>query len=134
MLPGSRSVFLCTRPALGPEGTKSFAITIFDPDAPTGSGWWHWVVSEIPGDVNSIPAGGPLPAGARESINDFGYRGYGGPYPPPGPKHHYIHTVHALDCESLELPEEASSAMVRLLMSFHTLGTASFTGTFKNPG
>lgn len=115
-----------------PEGTKSFAVTVFDPDAPTGSGWWHWVVVDIPASVNHIPAGGPVPAGSVEKVNDFGYVGYGGPYPPPGPEHHYIHTVHALDVETLGLPADASSAMARLYLSFHELGRASFTGTFEN--
>lgn len=117
-----------------PEGTKSFAITVFDPDAPTGSGWWHWVVIDIPADVGHLPAGGPLPEGAVEKINDFGYAGYGGPYPPPGPAHRYVHTVHALDVETLGLPEDASCAMARLYLSFHELGRASFTGTFENRG
>lgn len=117
-----------------PLGTKSFAITIFDPDAPTGSGWWHWVVAGIPALVTSIPQGGPLPEGAYEKLNDFGYVGYGGPYPPPGPEHHYVHTVHALNVESLDLPADASSAMVRLYMSFYEIDRASFTATFKNPG
>lgn len=117
-----------------PEATKSYAVTIFDPDAPTGSGWWHWVVSDIPASVTSIPLGGPVPEGVRESVNDFGYKGYGGPYPPPGPAHHYIHTVHALGCDELDVPPDASSAMVRLVMSFHTLETASFTATFENRG
>lgn len=115
-----------------PDGTKSFAVTIFDPDAPTGSGWWHWVVADIPASVTSIPLGGPIPDGACEKINDFGYLGYGGPYPPPGPEHHYVHTVHALDVDTLGLPPDASSAMVRLYMSFHEIGRASFTATFKN--
>lgn len=116
-----------------PADTLGYAVTIFDPDAPTGSGWWHWVVAGIPGDVTSIPLGGPVPDGAYELMNDFGYVGYGGPYPPPGPAHHYVHTVHALDVADLGLPPDASSAMVRLYMSFHEIGRASFTGTFANP-
>src|SRR6266571_4858543 len=77
-----------------PAGTKSFAITVYDPDAPTGSGWWHWIVFDIPADVTSLPAGvgnpasGQTPKGAVQSKNDFGKPGYGGPCPPQGDKPH----------------------------------------------
>lgn len=117
-----------------PEGTKSFAITIFDPDAPTGSGWWHWVVINIPATITSIPLGGPLPPQAIEKPNDFGFPGYGGPYPPPGPPHRYIHTVHALNVESLDLPEEATNAATRFHIHGSEIARASLTGTFQNQG
>ncbi|MDU1726181.1 MAG: YbhB/YbcL family Raf kinase inhibitor-like protein, partial [Cutibacterium avidum] len=71
----------------GPEGTKSYAITIYDPDAPTGSGFWHWILADIPADVTSLDEGGPLPSGVREWTNDYQEDGYSGACPPPGPAH-----------------------------------------------
>ena len=65
----------------GPDGTQSYALTCFDPDAPTGSGWWHWVVTDIPAEVTSLAEGASLPAGARTWTNDYGYPGWGGPWP-----------------------------------------------------
>ncbi len=80
-----------------PKGTKSFAITVYDPDAPTGSGWWHWVVYNIPANVTSLPAGagdpnsGLMLKGAVQGNTDFGTAGYGGPCPPKGDKPHHYH-------------------------------------------
>ena len=116
-----------------PAGTRSFMVTCFDPDAPTGSGWWHWVVTDIPAGVTSLPQGGPLPDGARTWPTDYGYAGWGGPYPPPGPAHHYQFTVTALDVDRLDVPDDSTSANARLAASFHTLGTARLFATFKNP-
>lgn len=116
-----------------PEGTRSYAITCFDPDAPTGSGWWHWVVTDIPADVTSLTEGADLPAGARTWLNDYGYPGWGGPWPPPGPEHHYVFTVFAVGVERLDVPDEASSAVARLTLSFNVLAQASFTAVFTNP-
>lgn len=116
-----------------PEGTRSYAITCFDPDAPTGSGWWHWVVTDIPADVAALAEGADLPAGARTWTNDYGYPGWGGPWPPPGPAHHYVFTVFAVGVDRLDVPDEASSAVARLTLSFHVLGTGSFTALFRNP-
>lgn len=116
-----------------PEGTRSFAITCFDPDAPTGSGWWHWLVTDIPADVTSIPEGGPLPEGARTWLNDYGYRGWGGSWPPPGPAHHYVFTVHALPFERVDVPDTASAAFTRLMFMSDAVATADFTGLFQNP-
>lgn len=102
-----------------PAGTKSFAVTVYDPDAPTGSGWWHWVVFNIPASVNQLPrnAGDPqaktLPAGSIQSRTDFGKPGYGGPCPPTGDKpHRYQFTVYALKTDKLPLDENAPAAMV----------------------
>lgn len=117
----------------GPEGTKSYAITCFDPDAPTGSGWWHWVVTDIPATVTSWEEGAPLPAGARTWATDYGYSGWGGPWPPPGPAHHYVFTVFAVGVERLDVPDDTTSANVRLFLSFSELDRASFTATFANP-
>ncbi len=119
-----------------PEGTKSFAITVYDPDAPTGSGWWHWTVVNIPANVTSLAAGAgstkpALPAGAVQGRTDFGKPGFGGPCPPAGDKpHHYVFTVWALKVEKLDLNGEASGAMVGYNLNGNKLATASFTALF----
>jgi Raf kinase inhibitor-like YbhB/YbcL family protein len=122
-----------------PKGTKSFAVTVDDPDAPTGSGWWHWVVYNLPASTTSLPkdAGDPakklLPEGAIQSRTDFGAPGYGGPCPPPGDKpHHYHITVFALDVDKLPdaKDEQASAALVGFDLHFHTLAKATLTGIY----
>ncbi|CCF10469.1 MAG: kinase inhibitor [Pantoea ananatis] len=115
-----------------PEGTKSFVITCFDPDAPTGSGWWHWVVANIPADTTSLPQGAgsgkaALPAGALQTRTDFGQAGYGGAAPPAGETHRYIFSVHALDVDKIDVDEGASGAMVGFNVHFHVLASASLT-------
>ena len=121
-----------------PEGTKSFAITCFDPDAPTGSGFWHWTVANIPAGVSELaegasPAG--LPKGAVEGRTDFGKPGFGGAAPPPGHgPHRYIFTVFAVDTERLEVTPEDSGAVFGFNLHFHTLATASITGVYENRG
>lgn len=118
-----------------PEGTKSFAITCYDPDAPTGSGFWHWTVANIPADVSEIPAGGPVPAGAVEGRTDYGEPGFGGAAPPPGHgPHRYIFTVFAVDTEKLEVTPEDSGAKYGFNLHFHTLAKASITATYENKG
>ena len=113
-----------------PEGTKSFALTIYDPDAPTGSGFWHWVVFNIPANVKELKSGAGdlkknlLPAGAIQCVTDYGVPGYGGAAPNVGPAHRYIITVYALD-KKLELNEKASPAFVGFNMHFATLAKAS---------
>ena len=116
-----------------PDGTRSYAITCFDPDAPSGSGWWHWVVTDIPVDVTSLAEGAPLPAGARTWINDYGYRGWGGPWPPPGPAHHYVFTVFAVGVDRLDVQDDTTSAVARVNLSFNVLEKTSFTVLFQNP-
>lgn len=123
-----------------PAGTKSFAITAYDPDAPTGSGWWHWVVYNIPGNARSVPenAGVPesttLPTGAVQGRTDFGSIGYGGACPPQGDKpHRYVFTVHALKVEKLELPADATAALVGYMINANRLGKASLTARFSRP-
>lgn len=116
-----------------PDGTVGYAVTCFDPDAPTGSGWWHWIAFDIPAEVTRLEAGAPLLAPAREWTNDYGYAGYGGPCPPPGPAHRYVFTVHALDVDRLPVPEDATSAVCRFTLLAHAIGSASFTATFAVP-
>jgi Raf kinase inhibitor-like YbhB/YbcL family protein len=118
-----------------PKGTKSFAVNLYDPDAPTGSGFWHWVVVNIPADATSLPkgAGDPkgsgMPAGALQFHNDFGVVGYGGPCPPRGDKpHHYHFNVFALDVEKLGVDENTSAAIVGLNVRAHALAKATLTG------
>lgn len=118
-----------------PEGTRSFAITCYDPDAPTGSGFWHWTVANIPADVTEIPAGGPVPAGAVEGRTDYGEPGFGGAAPPPGHgPHRYIFTVFAVDTEKLDVTPEDSGAKYGFNLHFHTLAKASITATYENKG
>lgn len=113
-----------------PKDTKSFALTIYDPDAPTGSGFWHWVVFNIPADTKELkpgagdPAKNLLPAGAVQSRTDFGVPGYGGAAPNPGPAHRYIITVYALD-KKLDLDQNATAAFVGFNLHFATLAQAS---------
>ena len=103
-----------------PAGTKSFALTVYDPDAPTGSGWWHWVMFDIPADVNALsagagdPASGKAPRAAIQSRTDFGKPGYGGPCPPKGDApHRYIFTNYALKVDHIDVDQGASGALVR---------------------
>jgi len=119
-----------------PRATKSFAVTVYDPDAPTGSGWWHWVVYNIPADVTELPAGagnagGQLPTGAAQGHTDFGTSGFGGACPPAGDKpHHYIFTVYALKTEKISVPDEASAAMVGFMIHANSLAKASLTARY----
>jgi Raf kinase inhibitor-like YbhB/YbcL family protein len=118
-----------------PEGTRSFAITCYDPDAPTGSGFWHWTVANIPADVSEIPAGGPVPSGAVEGRTDFGEPGFGGAAPPPGHgPHRYIFTVFAVDTDRLDVTPDNSGAVFGFNLHFHTLAKASITATYENAG
>lgn len=120
-----------------PAGTRSLAVTIYDPDAPTGSGWWHWVVFNLPADTRGLPAGAgdpekpTLPAGAVQSRTDFGTPGYGGPCPPQGDKpHRYVVTVHALKVDNLPLLADTSGAMVGFNLNAVSLGKATLTARY----
>jgi len=120
-----------------PKETRSFAVTVYDPDAPTGSGWWHWVVFNLPADTTALAAGagdaaaGKAPKGAVQSRTDFGRPGWGGPCPPKGDKpHRYVFTVHALKVDKLDLDENATAALVGFMLNANRLGTASFTATY----
>jgi Raf kinase inhibitor-like YbhB/YbcL family protein len=111
----------------GPEGTQSYAITFYDHDAPTGSGFWHWVVYDIPSDVRSIK-GGALPAGAVEGNTDVGKPGFLGPCPPKGRKHRYTFTVHALKTPKLEVDKGATAALTGFFIYQNTLATGELNG------
>ena len=113
-----------------PEGTESYAVTCYDPDAPTGSGWWHWIAFDIPAQVTEREAGVGLDAPIRQWENDYGYVGYGGPCPPPGPAHRYVFTVYALDVEKLGVPDGATSAACRFNLLAHAIDSASFSATY----
>lgn len=119
-----------------PPGTKSFVVTCYDPDAPTGSGWWHWVVANLPADTRELEQGAgsgkaELPAGSLQTRTDFGSAGYGGAAPPKGESHRYIFTVHALDVDSLDVDEHASGALVGFNVHFHVLASASITAMYN---
>jgi Raf kinase inhibitor-like YbhB/YbcL family protein len=120
-----------------PKGTKSFALSVYDPDAPTGSGFWHWVIFNIPPDATSLPknAGDPksdaAPKGAVQSRTDYGVPGYGGPCPPKGDKpHHYHFTLFAVDVDKLDADSNASAAVVGFNLHFHTLAKATLTAVW----
>ena len=121
-----------------PHGTKSFAITAYDPDAPTGSGWWHWQIVNIPATTKELMtnAGSAkdnlVPVGSVQIANDYGIRGFGGACPPKGHGvHHYRFTVHALSVEKLELPENASGALVGYMINANTIESSSIESLYK---
>jgi Raf kinase inhibitor-like YbhB/YbcL family protein len=119
-----------------PEGTKSLALTIYDPDAPTGSGWWHWLIFNIDPQTKGLPANAGnvdahlAPTGSVQGRNDFGFTGYGGPCPPAGKPHHYIITLFALNVEKLPLDETASAALVGYNLNAHAIAKARMTVLF----
>ncbi len=117
-----------------PEGTRSFAVSVFDPDAPTGSGFWHWWVVDLPAGSTGLPkgagAGTGLPAGAVQGRNDFSAAGYGGPCPPKGLPHHYVITVYALDVDKLDVDPNASPAAFGVNVEAHTLAKTTLIGLY----
>lgn len=124
-----------------PEDTKSFAVTCYDPDAPTGSGFWHWTVANIPADISELASGAGavgganLPTGAIQGRTDFGDAGFGGAAPPAGHgPHRYIFTVFAVDVEKLDVTADNSGAVYGFNLHFHTLAKASITGIYENTG
>jgi Raf kinase inhibitor-like YbhB/YbcL family protein len=117
-----------------PKDTKSFAVSLYDPDAPIGSGFWHWWVANIPATVTSLPkgAGGGtgLPDGAVQSHNDFSLAGYGGPCPPKGKPHRYVITVYALKVDKLDVDDKASPAVFGFYANANALAKATLTGLY----
>ncbi len=122
-----------------PAGTKSFAITVYDPDAPTGSGWWHYVLVNLPASTDSLARSAGTdaklrPAGTRQVRNDYGLLDFGGACPPKGDKpHRYIFTVHALKVDKLDLPADATAALAGFMINANSLGKATLTATYARP-
>ena len=119
-----------------PAGTKSFALLVHDPDAPTGSGWWHWVVYDIPAGTTSLAANAGdstknlMPGGAVQGRTDFGTPGYGGPCPPPGKPHHYHFRLYALKVPKLDVPADATAAFIGFNVKANSLGETEILGLY----
>jgi Raf kinase inhibitor-like YbhB/YbcL family protein len=121
-----------------PEGTKSFAVTVYDPDAPTASGFWHWAVANIPASVTELPSGAgdkddpKLPEGAVQLRNDGGFAGFVGAAPPSGHgAHRYFIVVHAVDTDALDVDADTAPAVLGFNLFFHTLGRATLVATYE---
>lgn len=122
-----------------PAATQSFAVTCFDPDAPTISGWWHWQAFNIPGSVTELPRGAGaadgtgMPGGAVQTRTDFGTNGYQGSAPPPGDyPHRYFFVVHALDVPALDLGPDTPAAIVGFHLTAHGLARATMMLTYQH--
>jgi Raf kinase inhibitor-like YbhB/YbcL family protein len=121
-----------------PEGTRSFAVTVYDPDAPTASGFWHWAVANIPASVSELPAGAgdkdnpQLPEGAVQLRNDGGFAGYVGAAPPAGHgPHRYFLVVHAVGTDRLDVTADATPAVLGFNLFFNTVARATIVGTYE---
>jgi Raf kinase inhibitor-like YbhB/YbcL family protein len=124
-----------------PEGTRSYAVTVYDPDAPTASGFWHWAAFNIPAEITDLPAGAggadgtALPDGAVQLKNDAGMVGYVGAAPPPGHgTHHYYVVVHAVDLDQLDVPAEGTPAYLGFNLFSHALGRATIVAEYAIEG
>lgn len=120
-----------------PKGTEAFAILAYDPDAPTGSGWWHWQIVNIPKDASALAAGAGNPSkkltppGSTNLKNDYGAIGFGGACPPKGHGvHRYQFTIHALS-KKLDLPKDASAALVGYMVHANSLGSSTIEALYK---
>jgi Raf kinase inhibitor-like YbhB/YbcL family protein len=124
-----------------PAGTRSFALLLHDPDAPTGgAGWWHWIAFDIPAATTELAKGAgkadgsAMPRGAGTVANDYGLPGYGGPCPPEGDKpHRYVFTVYALKVDKLGVPKDANASTAGFMINANALGKASITGMYGRP-
>lgn len=121
-----------------PADTKGFAVTCYDPDAPTGAGWWHWILIGLPADCTSLAQGAGsadgdnLPTGARQLRNDYSTYDFGGAAPPAGDHfHRYFFTVFALDTDDLGMPEDPSAAVASFVINAHTIARGHITPVFK---
>lgn len=139
-IPGGKDISPQLSWSGAPEGTKSYAVTMYDPDAPTGSGFWHWAVADIPATVTSLPegagddTGSGLPAGAFQLPNDARAARYIGAAPPAGHgTHRYVIVVHALNVEAIGVPAEGTPAYLGFTMAGHILGRAVLTATAETP-
>lgn len=116
-----------------PEGTRSFAVTVFDPDAPTGAGWWHWALVNLPATTTALERGAAPPKGALQLRNDLGGAGYSGPCPPPGKPHRYQFTVWALKSDKLKLDGKAPAALAGAMARADALAHATITVQYGRP-
>jgi Raf kinase inhibitor-like YbhB/YbcL family protein len=123
-----------------PKDAKSFAVTAYDPDAPTGSGWWHWSVINIPANVTELKpdagnvSGANLPPGAKQVRIDYGVAAWGGACPPPGDKpHRYVFTVYALKTDKLDIPADATAALAGFMINGNTIAKGTFTAKYGRP-
>jgi Raf kinase inhibitor-like YbhB/YbcL family protein len=114
-----------------PGRTRGFALSVYDPDAGP-AGWWHWLVYNIPGDRRGLAAAlAPSAPNLKQGVNDFGTLGYGGPCPPPGPAHHYVFTLYALDVAQLHAAPALRGRAFVALLHRHIIGTATLTGIYR---
>ena len=121
-----------------PKDTKSFAVLVHDPDAPTGgAGWWHWIVYNLPASTTKLAKGAgkadgsALPPGAASAVTDFGSAGYGGPCPPEGDKpHRYLFTVYALQTDKLDVPKGATASLVGFMVNANAIARTTLTGMY----
>jgi len=120
-----------------PDTTRGFAVTCFDPDAPTASGWWHWIAVDLPAGTTELARGAgstdaDLPGTAFHVRNDFPEHRYDGAAPPPGPAHRYVFVVHALDVPSLGVQADTPAAAVGFKLAFHAVGRALLTVEYQS--
>jgi len=119
-----------------PENTKSIAITMFDPDAPTGHGWWHWLMINIPSNVTELPENTGSPVSeffdiGIQTVNDYGEIGYGGPCPPPGPPHRYIITVYALNVKGFDVRKDIKPQILNEYIQKYAIDKASIMALYQ---